>query len=71
MILFITSAALLYWAAWLYYFHVIKPIKDEQITNNYEDAKTSTRLGNSPSVCKTAVIDECPDCQGSGYIYLN
>lgn len=65
MILFITSSALLYWAAWLYYLHVIKPIKDEQITNNYEDAKTSTSMGNSPSVCQTTVIDECPHCNGS------
>jgi hypothetical protein len=37
MILFITSAALLYWAFWLYYQHVIKPIRDEQIADNYEN----------------------------------
>ena len=65
MILFITSAALLYWAAWLYYSHVIKPIKDEQTSYNNEDAKTSKSLGNSPSLCQTAIIDECPDCNGS------
>lgn len=70
-LLFILSAALLYYVAWLYYKHVIKPIDDEQNTNNYEDAKASTSMGNSPAVCKTTVIDECPHCQGSGYIYLN
>lgn len=70
-LLFILSAALLYYVAWLYYKHVIKPIDDEQNTNNYEDAKTSASMGNSPAVCKTTIIDECPHCQGSGYIYLN
>jgi len=65
MILFITSAALLYWAAWLYYTHVIKPIRDEQDSHNYENAKALTFLGNSEAVCKTAVIEECPDCNGS------
>ena len=69
--IFILSAALLYWAAWLYYKHVIKPIDDEQTTNYYEDAKASTSMGNSAPVCKTTVIDECPHCNGSGYIYLN
>ena len=70
-LLFILSAALLYYVAWLYYKHVIKPIDDEQIANNYEDAKTSTSMGDSAPVCKTTVIDECPHCNGSGYIYLN
>jgi hypothetical protein len=65
MILFITSAALLYWAAWLYYSHVIKPIRDEQDSHNYENAKALTFLGNSEAVCQTAVIEECPDCNGS------
>jgi hypothetical protein len=65
MILFITSAALLYWAAWLYYSHVIKPIRDEQDSHNYENAKASKSLGNSQTVCQTAVIEECPDCNGS------
>jgi hypothetical protein len=70
-LLFILSAALLYYVAWLYYKHVIKPIDDEQNTNNYEDAKTSASMGDSAPVCKTTVIDECPHCNGSGYIYLN
>jgi hypothetical protein len=65
MILFITSAALLYWAAWLYYSHVIKPIRDEQIADYNENAKALTFLGNSEAVCQTAVIEECPDCNGS------
>jgi len=65
MILFITSAALLYWAFWLYYQHVIKPIRDEQIADYNENAKALTFLGNSEAVCKTAVIEECPDCNGS------
>jgi hypothetical protein len=65
MIVFITSAALLYWAAWLYYSHVIKPIRDEQNSDNYENAKTPKSLGNSQTVCQTAVIEECPDCNGS------
>lgn len=64
-LLFVLSAGLLYWVAWLYYQHVIKPIDDEQTTNYNEDAKTSTSLGNSPSLCQTAIIDECPDCNGS------
>jgi hypothetical protein len=38
MILFITSAALLFWALWLYWQHVIKPVKNEQTSNNYENA---------------------------------
>lgn len=70
-LLFVLSAGLLYWVAWLYYQHVIKPIDDEQDTNYTKDAKASTTLGNSAPVCKTTVIDECPHCQGSGYIYLN
>lgn len=70
-LIFILSAALLYWAAWLYYKHVIKPIDDEQIAYHNEDAKASTSLGDRSPVCKTTVIDECPHCQGSGYIYLN
>jgi DnaJ-class molecular chaperone len=65
MILFITSAALLYWAFWLYYQHVIKPIRDEQIADYNENAKASKSLGNSQTVCQTAVIEECPDCNGS------
>jgi len=65
MILLITSVALLYWAFWLYYQHVIKPIRDEQDSHNYENAKALTFLGNSEAVCKTAVIEECPDCNGS------
>jgi hypothetical protein len=65
MIVFITSAALLYWATWLYYSHVIKPIRDEQDSDNYENAKALTFLGNSEAVCQTAVIEECPDCNGS------
>jgi hypothetical protein len=65
MIVFITSAALLYWAFWLYYQHVIKPIRDEQTSDNYENAKASKSLGNSQTVCQTALIDECPDCNGS------
>jgi DnaJ-class molecular chaperone len=65
MILFITSAALLYWAFWLYYQHVIKPIRDEQIADYNENAKASKSLGNRSTVCKTAVIEECPDCNGS------
>lgn len=70
-LLFVLSAALLYLVAWLYYSHVIKPIDDEQIANYNEDAKASTSMGNSAPVCKTTVIDECPHCNGSGYIYLN
>ena len=65
MLVFIISAALLYWAAWLYYSHVIKPIRDEQIADYNENAKALTFLGNSEAVCKTAVIEECPDCNGS------
>jgi hypothetical protein len=65
MILFITSAALLYWASWLYYSHVIKPIRDEQIADYNENAKALTSMGNSQTVCQTAVIEECPDCNGS------
>jgi hypothetical protein len=65
MLVFIISAALLYWAAWLYYQHVIKPIRDEQITDYNENAKTSKSMGNSSTVCQTAVIEECPDCNGS------
>jgi DnaJ-class molecular chaperone len=65
MLVFIISAALLYWAAWLYYQHVIKPIKDEQIADHNENAKTSKSMGNSETVCQTAVIEECPDCNGS------
>jgi len=65
MIVFITSAALLYWAFWLYYQHVIKPIRDEQIADYNENAKASKSLGNSSTVCQTAVIEECPDCNGS------
>jgi hypothetical protein len=65
MLIFITSAALLYWAAWLYFQHVIKPIRDEQDSHNYENAKAFTFLGNSEAVCQTAVIEECPDCNGS------
>jgi hypothetical protein len=65
MLVFIISAALLYWAAWLYYQHVIKPIRDEQNSDNYENAKTSKGMGNSSAVCQTAVIEECPDCNGS------
>jgi hypothetical protein len=70
-LLFVLSAGLLYWVAWLYYQHVIKPIDDEQATNYNEDAKASKGMGDSPAVCKTTVIDECPHCNGSGYIYLN
>ena len=70
-LLFVLSAGLLYWVAWLYYQHVIKPIDDEQATNYNEDAQASTSMGDSPAVCKTTVIDECPHCNGSGYIYLN
>ena len=70
-LLFVLSAGLLYWVAWLYYQHVIKPIDDEQDTNYTEDAKASTSMGNNSPVCKTTVIDECPHCNGSGYIYLN
>ena len=58
-LLFILSAALLYYVAWLYYKHVIKPIDDEQIAYYNEDAKASTSMGNSTPVCKTTVIDEC------------
>jgi DnaJ-class molecular chaperone len=65
MILFITSAALLYWAFWLYYQHVIKPIRDEQIADYNENAKAFKSMGNSQTVCQTAVIEECPDCNGS------
>jgi hypothetical protein len=65
MILFITSAALLFWALWLYWQHVIKPIRNEQITDYNENAKASTSLGNRSTVCQTAVIEECPDCNGS------
>lgn len=70
-LLFVLSAGLLYWVSWLYYQHVIKPIDDEQTTYYNEDAKTSTSMGNSSPVCQTTVIDECPHCNGSGYIYLN
>ena len=65
MIVFIISAALLYWAAWLYYQHVIKPIRDEQIADYNENAKASKSIGNRETVCQTAVIEECPDCNGS------
>jgi len=65
MLVFIISAALLYWAAWLYYQHVIKPIRDEQIADYNENAKTPKSLGNRSAVCQTAVIEECPDCNGS------
>ena len=71
MILFITSAALLLWAAWLYWQHVVKPINDEQTTNNTKDAKTFTGLGNSQAVCNTTIIENCPHCNGSGIIELN
>lgn len=63
--LFILSSALLYWVAWLYYQHVIKPVKDEQTSDNIQDAEASKILGNSQAVYQAAVIEECPDCEGS------
>jgi hypothetical protein len=71
MILFITSTALLYWAVWLYWQHVIIPIDNEQITNCNDDAKASKNLGDCPAVCQTTVMVECPECNGTGIIELN
>ena len=66
-LLFILSAALLYWVGWLYYQHVIKPVYDEQITDYNEDAKTFTFMGNSAALFKATIIEECPDCEGSKF----
>jgi hypothetical protein len=71
MILFITSAALLFWALWLYWQHVIKPVKNEQTSNNYENAKASTSLGNSTPICQTTIIDQCQHCNGTGIVQLS
>jgi hypothetical protein len=49
MILFITSTALLLWAVWLYWQHVIIPIDNEQATNFNEPTAKAKRSGD----CKT------------------
>lgn len=55
MLLFIASAALLCWASWLYWEHVVKPVNDEQVTrignispklNHYGSGKTVLIMNN-------------------------
>ena len=71
MILFITSTALLLWALWLYWQHVIIPINNEQATNCNADAQASKNLGDCPPVCKTTVIEKCPACEAYDYDYYH
>jgi hypothetical protein len=46
MLIFIASAALLCWVSWLYYKHVILPVKNEQLINFNENANALTSIGN-------------------------
>jgi hypothetical protein len=71
MILFITSTLLLLWAAWLYWQHVVKPVNNEQTTNNYETTAAFAGLGNSEALFQTALIEECPECEGAKYLFYS